>query len=331
MCAERFLFGIGVAFLFSYASVTGASAQANPPKDQAEQTSFSVESDFEHPVLLDEAAKEALATSPRLADDLKKKHLAPKDLPDPWFTASRVHLGDGDQMGLVVMGVDGLLGANWTSFWVLRRTAKGYDLVLDAMASSLDIMNTKTDGLRDVEASFPTSVGSWGSNGFHFDGRQYQVTKRISETTGAKIPSDLTDYETHAPFKQHALDDSSTLAEARTWIWRRWKERKRFYVTVIMQNEDGDQTTYQLYTSDDPNDPGLVLKIHKTEWEQDSVSEPRRKVVDDDLWIAPDVKRVYPAVDEDHEPQVVPDGSDVAASAYRLGFRDFRGVWLATL
>jgi hypothetical protein len=323
---RSFLLGTSAAILFLCASATRVNAQSSPPKHHGEQTSFSVESDFEHPVPLDEAAKETLANSPSLAEDLKRKHLTPKDLPGRQFTASRIHLGDGI-IGLVVMGPP----ANNAPFWVLRRTGAGYRLVLDTIAAGLDILNTKTNGFRDIEAGSSTSVGSWASYGFQFDGRYYQLTKRISQTTGAKIPADLTGYETHAPFVQHTADDSSTLAQARTWIWRHWKDRRRFYLTVATRDNDDNQATYQLYTSDDSDYPGLVVKIHTSHWEQDSPSEPRRRIIEDDLWIAPDIKRVYPAVDEDHEPQVIPDESDVAASAYQLGFLDFRGVWLATL
>jgi len=325
------VFKSSAAILFLCASLARANAQSNPPEHHGEQTSFSVEFDFEHPVPVNQAAKEALAASPRIVHELKQKHVQPKDLPDEWFTASRVHLGADGQSGLVVMGVDGLLSANITSFWVLRSTGKGYDLVLDTLAADLAILKTETNGFRGIEASASTSVGSWASNIFQFDGQRYQVNKQIEQTTGAKVPTNLTGYETHPPFVQHAPDDSSTLADARTWIWQHWKSRKRFYVTVEAQNDEGEPATYQLYTSDDPNNEGLVMKVHTSHWVQDSPSKARRKVIDEDLWIAVDVKKVHPAVDENHDPQVILDQTDVAASAYCLGFLDFRGVWLATL
>jgi len=228
------------------------------------------------------------------------------------------------------MGVDGLLGANVTSFWVLQRTGKGYDLVLDTIAAGLDILETKTDGLQDIETWFPGSAAYWGSQDLRFDGHRYQVTKRTSQTTGVKIPTDLTGYETHAPFVQHAADDSSTLAEARTWIWQHWKDHKLFCVTVVTQNDDDNRATYQLYTSADSDYPGLVVKVHKTHWEQESPSEQRRKITEDDLWIASNVDRVYPATDDQHDPQIIPEQKDVTASAYRLNFRE--GIFsLATL
>lgn len=105
------------------------------------------------------------------------------------------------------------------------------------MAAGLDILRTETNGLRDIKTAFPTSVASWASNEFQFDGNRYRVTKRVSQTTGAKIPSDLTGYETHAPFVQYGAKDSSILSEARTWIWHHWKVQKPFYVTVVVQNE----------------------------------------------------------------------------------------------
>lgn len=326
-----FLLKSSATILLLCASVIRANAQASPAKHHGEQTSFSMEFEFEQPVRLDEAAKEALTTSPRLAHDLKQNHLGPKDVPDLWFMASRVHLGGNGEVGLVVMGWDGLLGANTTSFWILRQTAKGYDLVLDTYAAGLDVLNTRTDDLRDIEISFPGGAAYWGSERFQFDGQSYHVTERTSQTAEIRIPTDLAKYDTHSPFVQQKDDDTSpALAEARTWIWRHWKTHKRFYVTVVAQDDDGNQATYQLYTSDDSNYPGLILKIHKIKWEQESPSRSRRKIVEDDLWAVPDVERVYPAVDEDHDPQVIPDGADVAASVYRLGFLE--GIhWLATL
>ena len=309
----------------------GASGQEKQPKHHGEQTSFSIEFDFEHPVPVDEAAREALATSPRVTHELKRKHLEPKDLPDRWFTASRIHLDNGGRVGLVVMGVDGLLGANITSFWVLRRTGKGYDLVLDTIAAGLDILETKTDGLRDIETWSPGGAAYSGSQELQFDGQRYQVTKRTSQTTGARVPTDLTGYETHAPFVQQTAGvGASALAEARTWIWQRWSEQTNFYVTVVTQDDEGNQAKYQLYTTNESGHTELVVKIHKTHWEQESPSKPRRKITDDDLWIASNVERVYPAIDDQHDPQIIPEQKDVAASAYRLNFRD--GIFsLATL
>jgi hypothetical protein len=324
------VFKRSAAILFLCASLARANAQSNPPEHHGEQTSFSVEFDFEHPVPVNQAAKEALAASPRIVHELKQKHVQPKDLPDEWFTASRVHLGADGESGLVVMGVDGLLGANITSFWVLRRTANGYDLVLDTIAAGLEFSAEKTNGLRNIETFIPGGAAYVGSDEFQFDGRRYQATRRTSQRTGTKVPTDLKGYETHASFVQQTASDTLTLADARTWIWQHWKARKPFYVTVVEQDDDGSQTTYGLYTSDDSDNPGLVLEIHKSHWQQDSQSGLRRKVMDDDRWVASDVERVYPAVDKDHDPQIIGDESGVAASVYRLGFRD--GIfWLATL
>lgn len=325
-----FLLKSGATILLLCASRVRANAQANPAKQGGEQTSFSVESDFQHPVPLDEAAKEALATSPTLADDLKRKHIEPKDLPHSWFTASKVHLGDGE-VGLVVMGVDGLLGANTAPFWVLRKTAEGYNLALDTIGSQLEVLKTKTNGAFDIKASALTGVAYWGSLGYEFDGRAYQLARRESGTIGAKIPTDLSGYETHAPFVEPPDDATSpVLAEARTWIWEHWKAHKRFYATVSAKDDPGNGETYQVYTSDDSDYPGLILKVHKTDLEHNSTSGPPRKITEDDLWNAPDLERVYPADDKDHEPQMIPDESNVPGSAYRLGFRQGE-FWLALM
>jgi hypothetical protein len=316
----------GAMVLCVYASAIQSNAQLDPAKHRGEQASFSVEFAFEHPLALNEAAKKALATSPALADDLKRKNLAPKDLPDGWFTASRIHLGVG-VAGLVVMGPI----ANNAPFWVLRQTASGYDLVLDTTGSDLKLLKTRTNGLRDIKASALVGVAHWGSLEFQFDGHNYRLAKRAGGSIGAKVPRDLADYATHAPFVQPADNDAGqVLAQARTWIWEQWKAHKRFYVTVSAQDDDGNQETYHLYTSSAPAYPGLILKIHKTEWEKDSPVESRRNITEDDLWVASDLERVYAAEDEDHEPQVIPNEKSVSASVYRLGFRE-DAFWLATL
>lgn len=95
--SRTFFFRTSAAILFLCISVFLANAQLNPPKHRGEQTSFSIEFDFEHPVPVDQAAKEALATSPRLVHELKQKHLVPKDLPDRWFMAT--HLADDRRKG----------------------------------------------------------------------------------------------------------------------------------------------------------------------------------------------------------------------------------------
>jgi hypothetical protein len=103
---------------------------------------------------------------------------SPKEIPAAWFAASRIQLGDRQEVGLVVLPNYGcLLGAHSASFWIFRRTPKGYELVLNESALDLKILNSKTNGIRDVEL-YDANLAYQLVRLFRFDGKEYRLAKR---------------------------------------------------------------------------------------------------------------------------------------------------------
>jgi hypothetical protein len=164
------------------------NAQNTQKADAAEQTSFSMEFPFERPVLLGEAAKKALATDRGIADVMKDEHLSIESIPKDWFTASEVHLGPKSETDLVVMGLGISLGPYNAGFWILRQTTDGCEIVLAVNTHDLALLDTSTNGLRDIETGLPTG-GQRYSDIYRFDGHRYQIGPPIQESQSSKVPA----------------------------------------------------------------------------------------------------------------------------------------------
>jgi hypothetical protein len=153
--------------------LVSASAQIVQKKEITEQTSFSMEFPFDRPVALGEAAKKALASDRSIADVMKDDQLSVDTIPKDWFTASEVHLGPKSETDLVVMGLGISLGPYSAGFWVLRQTPQGFEIVMATDTHDLTLLDTSTNGLRDIETGLPTG-GQRYSDTYRFDGRAYQ-------------------------------------------------------------------------------------------------------------------------------------------------------------
>jgi len=164
------------------------NAQDTHRADTTEQTSFSMEFPFERPVPLGEAAKKALATDRGIADVIKDEHLSIESIPKDWFTASEVHLGPKSETDLVVMGLGISQGPNNAGFWILRQTTDGYEMVLAVDKHDLTLLDTSTNGLRDIETGLPTG-GQRYSDIYRFDGHRYQLGPPIQESQPSKVPT----------------------------------------------------------------------------------------------------------------------------------------------
>jgi hypothetical protein len=66
-----------------------------------------------------------------------------------------------------------LLGANVEPFWVLRKTSKGFDLVLSQSAHDLKILSTRSNGYRDIRL-FSLTATTVITKDFKFDGKAYR-------------------------------------------------------------------------------------------------------------------------------------------------------------
>ena len=222
------------------------------------------------------------------------------------------------------MGTRIARGAYTSAFWVLRKAGSGFRVVLRNDAHDLALLETRTNGLRDISLGV-ANLRSVSTRDFSFDGSVYKISRRTLQPNMPDVQRDLSKYETHKPFIQVlGQDEEPILAAARDWIWRHWQAHKRSYVEVSTQDPDGERRSCQ-YFIDNESENGewqVTLKIHQTVWDQDSPSGPRYLVVEDKLEIASRVQRSQPTEDDSQPAKRISDEDELHASKYTLNFLD---------
>lgn len=161
-----------------------------------EQSGFNYELEIDpvqRPAKLSRAALLVLSKDVMIHSCMERQKLSAEDLPANWFIASEIHLDGPSAIDLVVLPGDRvpgtpdgevspnacLLGANTGGFWILRATPSGFDLVLSQMAHSLDVLHSRSHGLRDVRL-FTISLTTTFIQEFRFDGGRYRLHRTSS-------------------------------------------------------------------------------------------------------------------------------------------------------
>lgn len=162
---------------------------------QNEQRSFSVEQELvpiEKPSHLPKEALRVLAKEAGVASCLENEGVSSDQLPSPWFIASEIHLDGPNEVDLVVLPnlasepqrhpgpAACFLGANTGQFWIIRKTAAGYKLVLSLFTHGLTILDSRSKQLRDIEA-VTVSVHGETRSLFKFNGEQYKLYSEKNE------------------------------------------------------------------------------------------------------------------------------------------------------
>jgi len=148
------------------------------------QTHFHLDEPFKRP------AKIPVALAPLLRDQIKSvcqrdaefQATAPRSL----FTASRITLDNSHGGFILKAGHHCLTGVNNDWFWVFLRTARGYRLVLTGGTISVDVLATKTRGLRDIETNGASAQTNY-KDLYKFNGTIYKPYRCWQSTpVGAK-------------------------------------------------------------------------------------------------------------------------------------------------
>jgi len=170
---------IGVArliFAFALTAVVPAIfAQVQKAQPEKEETVFSEDESFKHPVPLPSGVAKVL-----LRDELASQALdedeseAAEAKPAKFFRATEVHLGASDEVALLVIGIPPMSGADNGWFWVVRSPRKNPRVILTAGANSLAIMNTATNGYKDISTAW-SSPRETHEVVYHFDGKRYRL------------------------------------------------------------------------------------------------------------------------------------------------------------
>jgi len=177
-------------------SFIGAGAQSRrPPAAQPpEQTVFQADQDsvgypVERHVAIPNAVLQILRRDGGVSSCLENNHLSPDRLPHSWFIGSRIHLDGPSETDLVILPdlspdqsgcFHGIGSVAW--FWVFRQTRNSYQLVLSVGAGALRVLDTRTKGYRDIEASSWTATASTTTT-FKFDGSRYTESQSKPEAS----------------------------------------------------------------------------------------------------------------------------------------------------
>lgn len=172
-----------IALLVSLIIITSdmTCAQDKKGSQQEQRAFFSDDPDkvyIRKPITLPDAAIQTLRSSETGLECLKTGH----KFDAAWVVGSEVHLDGAGETAIVVMPkfflqppLDNscILGAHVTTFWVLRKGDKGYQLLLGTKASELLVDNSKHNGYLDIIA-YIVNFSDTDALQYRFDGRRYQ-------------------------------------------------------------------------------------------------------------------------------------------------------------
>lgn len=166
--------------------------QSVEPQSTIEQSRFAVEgTEIARPVGVPESVVEILRHDKYVSDCLNEGQ-QPSEIPESWFVGSQIRLNGSQEIDLIVMPrqlplkanapTDNacLYGAHVAPFWVFRETANKSTLVLGLSAVGLEVLNTRSNGYRDIRLWSSTAV-TQTTFIFHFDGHQYLKYKEKTE------------------------------------------------------------------------------------------------------------------------------------------------------
>jgi hypothetical protein len=159
-----------IALLLTPFAVFVTSAQTNPRIEG--QTNFSDEYPPERPVHLPSNVLRLLMQTKEAKSALEFAS-GPVD-PSQVFEAEQVHLGPPNEVDLVVAGIPPMRGADNDWFWIIRFVGGKPEILLFDGTYSLNIMNSRTHGYKDIQTDWNTSSYKVHTV-FHFDGRHYRV------------------------------------------------------------------------------------------------------------------------------------------------------------
>lgn len=102
----------------------------------------------------------------------KVSHAKPDELPESWLLASEIHLDEGSETDLIVIGRWG--GSHTAPFWAFRKLATGYHLVLAGGGDSLEVLDTRWNGFREIAIDNST-LRTRTRSVYRFNGTRYQL------------------------------------------------------------------------------------------------------------------------------------------------------------
>jgi len=315
----------------------GAIALAGVPANAQQVNSpaaFSSEEDsLPGAIALPECARTWLARDAHVSLHLDSLHLSLAQLPGAWFAAGAVDSGKPNEKLLVVMGTGELRGFNTSPFWILRWSGQSCDLLLATAAHDLEFLDTKTQGLPDVQIGF-ASTGNTSVHQYKFDGRAYMEADDACRPEQAEHFNAI-EGEGKSPqmylFQRPGHSTENLLCEARDWVWRKWEQKKPFHLKIKLFSKEGEETS--LTYSDVLIDGHwhVDILVHKEIIDEDALAGASHRVVKDQLILAVAVERRFARKGDPDRTRVVPESESVTPDTYELHFLDEAGNDVAAL
>ena len=159
-----------ITAVFGLALVVGGTLASEPPKHVDGQTTFREDEPFQHPAPLTNPTLKVLLET----EQAQQVYDPERDHPEQLFRAAEVHLCRPDEVDLIVIGIPPMSGAENGWIWLVRSARKSPQVVLFAGGNSLQLMNSRTAGCRDVRSVFSTASETRNTT-YHFDGKDYKV------------------------------------------------------------------------------------------------------------------------------------------------------------
>ena len=321
--------GACVVFL---GAVSLAGVQANAQQSNSPPGFGSEEDSVPGAVALPECARTWLARDAHVSRRLDRLHLSLGQLPDSWFAVGAVDLGKPNEKLLVIMGTDGLRGANISPFWILRWTGQSCDLLLATAAHHLEFLDTKTHELPDVQIGF-ASTGNTSEHQYKFDGRAYMEAIDACRPAQAERLNVIEGKNNRQMFlfQRSGQSTENLMCEARDWVWRNWKQKKPFDLNIRLFSKEGEETS--LSYSDMVTDGRwqIAILVHTEVVDESAHPSASHRVVRDELILAVAVQRRSARKSDPDRTRVVPESESEPPNTYKLHFLDEAGKDVATL
>jgi hypothetical protein len=145
-----------------------------------EQSIFSEGEPLRRPVALSARVLQILLATPEAKEGLLFASDSQKKNPAGLFQATEVHLDGPGEIDLLIMGIPPMSGADNCWFWLVRPSGDTPKVLLFTGEYSVELMNSKTNGYRDVRSVW-SSPNETDTTIYHFGGRQYAVWKKLEQ------------------------------------------------------------------------------------------------------------------------------------------------------
>src|SRR6185312_4777591 len=124
-----------------------AASQARKTHLLHEQTLFREDKPLQHPVPVSQDVLRVLLERDEVKQGLDFSSDSERNNPTQLFRAAEVYLSSSDEVGLVVIGIPPMTGADNDWFWVVRSPRHNPSVVLFSGGDYLQLLNSGTNGL----------------------------------------------------------------------------------------------------------------------------------------------------------------------------------------